>query len=122
MAVWVLRLIPAYTGQITALAALVRFVSVHPRIHGADLVLAFTDCFWAGSSPCIRGRPVGKALHPRARWFIPACTGLECINTYYKTIREWLIPVYTGRIYWNSLYKIHSMAHPHVYEADLQKP
>ena len=36
-----------------------------------------------------------QSLHTR---FIPVYTGLECINTYYKTIREWLIPVCTGRM------------------------
>ena len=36
MAVWVLRLIPAYTGQIPEAALIHSYVPVHPHIHGAD--------------------------------------------------------------------------------------
>ena len=36
MAVWVLRLIPAYTGQIPEAALIHSYVQVHPHIHGAD--------------------------------------------------------------------------------------
>ena len=36
MAVWVLRLIPAYTGQIHFLVKKAKKRQTHPRVHGAD--------------------------------------------------------------------------------------
>ena len=50
--------------------------------------------------------------------FIPVYMGLECINTYYKTIREWLIPVYTGQILLNANIVGLLKVHPRVYGAN----
>ena len=42
----------------------------------------------------------------------------ECINTYYKTIREWFIPGYTRWIMINRLQLSIATTHLRVYGAD----
>ena len=56
-----------------------------------------------------------QPLHTR---FIPVYTGVECVNTYYKTIREWLIPVYTGQMPLICRSRTSRKVHPRVYGAD----
>ena len=58
----------------------------------------FGNCGAANSPPYIRSRSLRTEAGDIMVGFIPVYMGLECINTYYKTIREWLIPVYTGQI------------------------
>ena len=69
-----------------------------PHIYGADPIILFS-----------------QPLHTR---FIPVYTGLECINTYYKTIREWLIPVYTGQMPLICRSRTSRKVHPRAYGAD----
>ena len=70
----------------------------HPRMYWVDPMILFL-----------------QSLHTR---FIPVYTGLECINTYYKTIREWLIPVYTGQMIRLKCVSFFTRTHPRVYGAD----
>ena len=58
----------------------------------------FGNCGAADSPPYIRSRSLRTEAGDIMAGFIPVYMRLECINTYYKTIREWLIPVYTGQI------------------------
>ena len=58
----------------------------------------FGNCGAANSPPYIRSRSLRTEAGDIMVGFIPVYMGLECINTYYKTIREWLIPVYTGQM------------------------
>ena len=70
----------------------------HPRMYWVDPMILFL-----------------QSLHTR---LIPVYTGLECINTYYKTIREWLIPVYTGQMIRLKCVSFFTRTHPRVYGAD----
>ena len=50
-------------------------------------------------------------VHPRVH-------GVEYVNAYYKTIREWLIPVHTEQIEPRSAVGTDVTVHPRVYGAD----
>ena len=78
----------------------------------------FGNCGAANSPPYIRSRSLRTEAGDIMVGFIPVYTGLECINTYYKTIREWLIPAYTGQMSAFRLDLIDDLAHPRVYGAD----
>lgn len=78
----------------------------------------FGNCGAANSPPYIRSRSLRTEAGDIMVGFIPVYMGLECINTYYKTIREWLIPVYTGQILLNANIVGLLKVHPRVYEVD----
>lgn len=81
----------------------------------------FGNCGAADSPPYIRSRSLRTEAGDIMVGFIPVYTGLECINTYYKTIREWLIPAYTGQILLNANIVGLLKVHPRVYRANPQK-
>lgn len=78
----------------------------------------FGNCGAANSPPYIRSRSLRTEAGDIMVGFIPVYTGLECINTYYKTIREWLIPAYTGQIWFLKKPAASPETHPRVYGAD----
>lgn len=78
----------------------------------------FGNCGAADSPPYIRSRSLRTEAGDIMVGFIPVYTGLECINTYYKTIREWLIPAYTGQILLNANIVGLLKVHPRVYRAN----
>lgn len=78
----------------------------------------FGNCSAANSPPYIRSRSLRTEAGDIMVGFIPVYMGLECINTYYKTIREWLIPVYTGQILLNANIVGLLKVHPRVYGAN----
>ena len=78
----------------------------------------FGNCGAANSPPYIRSRSLRTEAGDIMVGFIPVYMGLECINTYYKTIREWLIPVYTGQILLNANIVGLLKVHPRVYGAN----
>ena len=45
-------------------------------------------------------------------------TGLEYVNAYYKTIREWFIPVHTGQMIPFYRFGLSAPVHPHAYGVD----
>ena len=68
-------LIPACAGQTVARPSSPCSARAHPRVCGADAVAPYPASFVQGSSPRVRGRPVGQCRARPRRGLIPACAG-----------------------------------------------
>ena len=69
------RFIPACAGNSRRRRCARRPPTVHPRVCGELLQEAAAACGAAGSSPRVRGTPLGRLGDRQARRFIPACAG-----------------------------------------------
>ena len=69
------RFIPACAGNTIIIKSIIERKSVHPRVCGEHKLLLFDMVAMAGSSPRVRGTPVGRFIDAVPRRFIPACAG-----------------------------------------------
>ena len=91
------RFTPACAGQTPLSSGVPHFLSVHPRVCGADRKVTAKTKAVIGSPPRVRGRLSGAQDTTRRRRFTPACAG--------QTPRKWQ-------------YHRHRQVHPRVCGAD----
>ena len=69
------RIIPACAGQTSTETSGSYFLSDHPRLCGANMPEPGTELCLGGSSPLVRGKPVGRGHDDLLVRIIPACAG-----------------------------------------------
>ena len=70
-----MRFIPAYAGNASGVTCTRRYGSVHPRIRGERIGLAYLSAALIGSSPHTRGTPTMSNKETLQARFIPAYAG-----------------------------------------------
>ena len=72
---WRLRFIPAFAGNASLAQARCREKTVHPRVCGERACVPSSIITLSGSSPRLRGTPVGQGAERLGKRFIPAFAG-----------------------------------------------
>ena len=70
-----LRFIPSYEGQTTLLLHLLFYISIHPLLRGANVILCLDDRAFCDSSPPTRGKPDNISFRFIFTRFIPSYEG-----------------------------------------------
>ena len=78
------RIIPARAGQTLSIASVICIYPDHPRACGANLTALIALLTSDGSSPRVRGKPVGRGEYDAIARIIPARAGQTTVRRAYE--------------------------------------